>query len=230
MAKGRILVVDDEADILEVLKYNLSREGYDVDTAATGEEGLKKLRRSTPNLIILDLMLPGLDGLEICKMLKDPSSKTAHIPVVMLTAKGEESDVVSGLEIGADDYIVKPFSPNVLLARIKSVMRRAKGAVPADEGGVMVRGDLVINEGRRELLVGGEKVDLTFSEFEILRHLAKRPGWVYTRNQIVSAVKGDDYPVTERAIDVQIVGLRKKLGAHGEIIETVRGVGYRFGD
>ena len=181
-----------------------------------------------PDLILLDLMLPGVDGLTVCKNLKaDPVTK--HIPVIMLTAKSEESDVVIGLELGADDYITKPFSPKILTARIRAVLRRiaALEEVPEDEK-ELSRGPLHMNSARRSVTLNGQELDLTCSEFNILYHLAKRPGWVFTRNQIVNAIRGDDYPVTERAIDVQIVGLRRKMGAFGELIETVRGIGYRF--
>lgn len=229
MSKETILVVEDEEDISELIKYNLNREGYNVTCVETGEDGLDKIRQTMPDLILLDLMLPGIDGLRVCKILKN-DSKTEHIPVIMLTAKGEEADIVTGLEMGADDYIPKPFSTKVLVARIRSVLRRIGNPEKPDSSSVVKRRDLVINPGRREILLKGEQLTLTFSEFEILYLLAKRPGWVYTRNQIVNEVKGDDYPVTERAIDVQIVGLRKKLGSYGKNIETIRGVGYRFKD
>lgn len=229
MSKETILVVEDEEDISELIKYNLNREGYNVVCVETGEDGLDKIRQTMPDLILLDLMLPGIDGLRVCKILKN-DSKTEHIPIIMLTAKGEEADIVTGLEMGADDYIPKPFSTKVLVARIRSVLRRIGNPEKPDSSSVVKRRDLVINPGRREILLKGEQLTLTFSEFEILYLLAKRPGWVYTRNQIVNEVKGDDYPVTERAIDVQIVGLRKKLGSYGKNIETIRGVGYRFKD
>ncbi len=226
MAKEKILVVDDEEDILELLSFNLSREGYQVFTAATGEEALNLSRSTNPDLIVLDLMLPGMDGLEVAKILKtDPGLR--HIPIVMLTAKGEEADIVTGLELGADDYVTKPFSPRVLLARARAVLRR-KTQEPSEETDVLRVHDLAIHPGRREVLVGGDPVQLTFTEFGILHFLARRPGWVFTRSQIVDAVRGEDYPVTDRSVDVQIVGLRKKLGTAGEYIETVRGVGYRF--
>jgi two-component system phosphate regulon response regulator PhoB len=229
MAKPRakILAVDDEEDILELIRYNLTREGYDVICVETGEDCLKQARQKQPDLILLDLMLPGIDGLDVCKALKG-EDKTRPIPVVMLTAKGDDSDIVTGFELGADDYITKPFSAKVLVARIKAVLRR-HAEVETDEE-VLKRGNLLINRGRREVLVKGTSIMLTFSEFEILAHLARRPGWVFTRNQIVNAVKGDDYPVTERSIDVQIVGLRRKLGDAADCIETIRGVGYRFRD
>lgn len=230
MAKEKILVVDDEEDILDLIKYNLERESYNVTCVESGEICLEKVREIMPELIVLDLMLPGIDGLSVCRILKN-DSKTQHIPVIMLTAKGEESDIVTGLELGAEDYIPKPFSTKVLVARVRTVLRRAAAAsAPGDSSEVIKRKDLVINAGRREVLIKGELVALTFSEFEILSLLARRPGWVYTRNQIVNEIKGSDYPVTERAIDVQIVGLRKKLGDFGNMIETIRGVGYRFKD
>jgi two-component system phosphate regulon response regulator PhoB len=228
MSKARILAVDDEEDILELVRYNLSREGYDVVCVETGEDCLRQARQRQPDLILLDLMLPGIDGLDVCKALKG-EDKTRVIPIVMLTAKGDDADVVTGFELGADDYITKPFSAKVLIARIKAVLRR-HAEVETDED-VLKRGNLLIDRGRREVLAKGKVlVTLTFSEFEILAHLARRPGWVFTRSQIVNAVKGDDYPVTERSIDVQIVGLRKKLGDAADCIETIRGVGYRFRD
>jgi len=226
MSKENILVVEDEEDIQELVRYNLAKEGYPVATVDSGEEGLKQARAKRPDLIILDLMLPGMDGLEVCKLLKN-EPKTQHIPIVMLTAKGEESDVVSGLELGADDYITKPFSPKVLIARIRAVLRRRVNESPEDESTVAIH-ELVIHPGRHEVLIKGKPLTLTFTEFKLLHLLARRPGWVFTRYQIVNAVKGDDYAVTDRAVDVQIVGLRRKLGPAGKYIETVRGVGYRF--
>lgn len=226
MAKEHILVVEDEDDIQELVRYNLAKEGYRVAQALSGEEGFKAAKSSNPDLIVLDLMLPGLDGLEICRLLKaDP--KTSHTPIVMLTAKGEESDVVTGLELGADDYITKPFSPKVLVARLRAVLRR-KAKESVDEASPLKIREIVIHPGRHEVLVKGKVANLTFTEFQLLHFLAKRPGWVFTRQQIVDEIKGEDYPVTDRSVDVQVVGLRKKLGACGEYIETVRGVGYRF--
>lgn len=226
MAREHILVVEDEEDILELVRYNLAREGYQVSLAGSGEQALRTVREALPHLIVLDLMLPELDGLEVCKRVKqDP--RTAHIPVVMLTAKGEESDVVTGLELGADDYVTKPFSPKVLVARIRAVLRRrAKEEVKADDT-IRIH-DLVIHPGRHEVVYKSKRVDLTHTEFRVLHYLARRPGWVFTRYQIVDAVHGEDYEVTDRSVDVQIAGLRKKLGEAGPYIETVRGVGYRF--
>jgi two-component system alkaline phosphatase synthesis response regulator PhoP len=226
MPKERILVVEDEEDILELIRYNLVKEGYQVTGALSGEDALKKARIEAFDLIVLDLMLPGIDGLDVAKKLKN-EKKTGHVPIVMLTAKGEEADIVTGLELGADDYVTKPFSPRVLIARIRAILRRKTGK--ADDETAMVRiHDLEIDPGRRSVLVSGQAVDLTFTEFQVLYILARRPGWVFTRGQIVDAVRGDDYPVTDRSVDVQIVGLRKKLGASSKYIETVRGVGYRF--
>ena len=226
MPKERILVVDDEEDILELVRFNLSKEGYQTICADTGERAAEIARSEMPDLIVLDLMLPGMDGLEVAKFLKN-KPETENIPIVMLTAKGEESDVVMGLELGADDYVTKPFSPKILLARIKAVLRR-KTADPPDGSEVVKIHNLLIHPGRREVRVDGNPVELTFTEFGILSYLMRRPGWVFTRSQIVDAVRGSDYFVTDRSVDVQIVGLRKKLGSAGKFVETVRGVGYRF--
>ena len=211
MSSEKILIVDDEEDIRELVAYNLAREGYQTIRAASGEAALRKSCAEMPDLIVLDLMLPGIDGLEVMKALKRDSA-TQHIPTVMLTAKGEEADIVTGLELGADDYVTKPFSPRVLLARIRAVLRRKKenAGQPAP---ILRIHDLEIHPGRRSVSVNGNSVDLTFTEFQILAFLAARPGWVFTRTQIVDAVRGDSYPVTDRSVDVQIVGLRKKLGA-----------------
>jgi two-component system phosphate regulon response regulator PhoB len=228
MAKERILVVDDEEDILELVTYNLTREGYKVKGATTGEAAFKKIQSESFDLIVLDLMLPGIDGLEVTKSLKS-NPKTRHIPIVMLTAKGEEADIVTGLELGADDYITKPFSPRVLIARVRAVIRRVSEE-PQDETSVLRIHELEIDPRRRSVLGGGKPIELTFTEFQVLLVLARRPGWVFTRTQIVDAVRGSDYPVTDRSVDVQIVGLRKKLESFGKYIETVRGVGYRFSE
>jgi two-component system alkaline phosphatase synthesis response regulator PhoP len=227
MAKTKILVVDDEADIRELVRLNLMREGYDVLECETGEQALQLSRAQIPDLVVLDLMLPGMDGLEVCRKLKaDP--KTMQTPIVILTAKGEEADVVAGLEVGADDYVVKPFSGKVLVARVRRLLRRA--AQPAEDQGVIRVRELMIDPARHEVRAQNRKVELTRTEFDILRTLARRPGLVLSRYQIVESVHGDDYPVTDRAVDVQIVSLRRKLGPCGKYIETVRGVGYRFKD
>lgn len=228
MAKEKILVIEDEEDIQELIKYNLRKEGYEnLQFADSGEDGLRLANTFMPDIILLDLMLPGMDGLSVCRNLKS-KPETSKIAVIMLTAKSEETDVIIGLEMGADDYIPKPFSPKILIARIKAALRRNAEVQDNGSKNIVKRGTLILNKGKREATIAGKPLVLTFSEFEILYFLARRPGWVYTRNQIVNAVKGDDYPVTERSIDVQVVGLRKKLGDAGELIETVRGVGYRF--
>ena len=226
MTKERILVVDDEEDILELVRYNLAKEGYHVTGAITGEDALKKAGVEAFDLIVLDLMLPGIDGLEVTKKLKS-NRATEQVPIVILSAKGEEADIVTGLELGADDYITKPFSPKVLTARVRTALRR-KNITPDDQVAVVHIHNLEIHPGRRSVLANGISVDLTFTEFQVLYILARRPGWVFTRGQIVDAVRGGDYPVTDRSVDVQIVGLRKKLDSCGKYIETVRGVGYRF--
>ncbi|MFZ0450751.1 MAG: response regulator [Desulfatiglandaceae bacterium] len=227
MAKKELLVVDDEEDILELVRFNLTREGYLVRCASSGEEALVSVKRHIPHLIILDLMLPGMDGLDAARRLKKDSS-TEDIPIIMLTAKGEEADIVTGLELGADDYVTKPFSPRVLTARVKAVLRRKMEEGLSEKGLPLKVHELEIHPGRHEVIVQGEPVSLTFTEFAILKHLAHRPGWVFTRYQIVDAVHGQEYNVTDRSVDVQVAGLRKKLGPYGKYIETVRGVGYRL--
>ncbi|MEW5994233.1 MAG: response regulator transcription factor [Candidatus Zixiibacteriota bacterium] len=226
MPKDRILVIEDEQDILELVTYNLAKEGYQVSGVTTGEDGLKAARSEQPELIVLDLMLPDIDGLDVCKILKH-DARTDGIPIVMLTAKGEEADIVTGLELGADDYITKPFSPKVLIARIRALLRRRATGQLGESDTIRVH-DLTITPGRHEVLVGNKPVSLTLTEFKILHALARKPGWVFTRYQIVNAAHGEDTIVTDRSVDVQIVGLRRKLGTAGKYIETVRGVGYRF--
>jgi len=233
MSKASVLVVDDEKDILELVEYNLRREGYGVLCVTTGEDALRATRSQLPDVVILDLMLPGVDGLEVCRRLKSDAA-TQHVPIVMLTAKGSEADIVTGLELGAADYVTKPFSPRVLMARIKAVLRRDAAGTDAEEA-TIIRGDLAIHPGRHQVLAAGRPVDLTATEFRILQFLARRPGWVFTRQQIVDAAQGDesfvpDRFVTDRSVDVHIVSLRRKLGACGAYIETVRGVGYRLRD
>lgn len=220
--KPRVLVVDDEADIRELLLYNLSREGFDVQTARTGEEALELMRTAAPTLVILDLMLPGLSGLEVFRRMKS-ETPLKDIPVIILTAKTDDADVVLGLELGADDYVVKPFSPKVLAARIRTVLRRRTMAKspPYQVGG------LTLYPERFEARWEGRRLDLTATEFRILQLLMSRPGWVFTRERIVDAARGEDAAVTERAVDVHISALRRKLGAAAVMIETVRGVGYR---
>ena len=222
-----ILVVDDEEDLLELVRYTLAKEGHSVTCVDTGEKAVDSVRQSLPDLLVLDLMLPGIDGLEVCRRLKG-DLKTREVPIIMLTAKSEERDVITGLDGGADDYVTKPFSPRVLLARVKSLMRRKDAELRTQHDTIIQIRELVIHPGRHEVKLQGESINLTYTEFALLQFLAKRPGWAFSRSQIVDAVKGEDYPVTERSVDVQVAGLRKKLGSFGGNIETVRGVGYRF--
>jgi two-component system phosphate regulon response regulator PhoB len=225
----RVLLVEDERDLLELLKYNLAREGYDVDTAMTGEEALKRVRAQPPDLILLDLMLPAMDGLEVCRSLKG-RAHTAGIPVIMLTAKGEESDIVRGLELGADDYITKPFSPKVLLARVHAVLRRAEIAGEQEPSRVLEVGRVTVDMDRHEVLSDGQVIDLTATEFKLLVLMMRKPGRVFTRQQIIESIHEGFAAVTDRSVDVQVVALRRKLNHAGKSIETVRGVGYRFRD
>ena len=227
VASHNILVVDDEEDLLELVRYTLAKEGHSITCVDTGEKAVESVRQKLPDLIVLDLMLPGIDGLEVCRRLKR-DSKTREVPIIMLTAKSEERDVITGLDGGADDYVTKPFSPRVLLARVKSLMRRKDAELRTQHDTIIQIRELVIHPGRHEVKLQGESINLTYTEFALLQFLAKRPGWAYSRSQIVDAVKGEDYPVTERSVDVQVAGLRKKLGSFGGNIETVRGVGYRF--
>ncbi|MCD6160944.1 MAG: response regulator transcription factor [candidate division Zixibacteria bacterium] len=222
----KILVVEDDRDIVELIEYNLRKEGYHVITAMSGEDGLEMAKSEKPDMALLDLMLPGIDGLEICKLLK-ANPATADIQIIIVSAKGEEADIVIGLELGADDYITKPFSPKILIARIRACLRR-KNQQPVEQSAVIKIQGVVIHPGRHEVLIDNKIIPLTLTEFRLLHFLASRPGWVFTRYQIVDAIRGDDYIVTDRTVDVQIVGLRKKLGKYSEYIETVRGVGYRF--
>ena len=228
MNKERILVIEDEEDILALIHFNLIKAGFQVECAMTGEEGFNKVREYNPDLILLDLMLPGVDGLDVCRRLRQ-APDTKDLPIIMLTAKGEEHDIIQGLELGADDYITKPFSPHILQARARAVLRRrSKVDASTDREQPIEIHDLYIHIGRNKAKAAGEELDLTFTEFQLLCLLAGRPGWVFTRTQIVDAIHGEGYAVTDRAVDVQIVGLRKKLGSCGEYIETVRGIGYRF--
>jgi two-component system phosphate regulon response regulator PhoB len=230
MDKRDILLVEDDNDIQQLVTYNLIKAGFNVTCADTGEEGLNLLDRERFDGIILDLMLPGKSGMEICRIVRQ-LKESKSIPIIMLTAKGEEEDIVAGLEAGADDYITKPFSPKVLTARVQAVIRRALKEVKEEaqaKPDVINIHSLTIHPGRHEVLRKGQPVHLTNTEFTILLLLAKRPGWVFTRQQIIDQVRGYDYLITPRAVDVQIFGLRKKLGSTGRYIETVRGVGYRM--
>ncbi|MFH2122098.1 MAG: response regulator [Pseudomonadota bacterium] len=231
MARETILIVEDDENIQQLVGYNLAKAGFNVLYADNGEQALASVKRELPDLMVLDIMLPTLNGFEVCKILrKDPQTRT--LPIIMLTAKGEENDVTAGLDLGADDYITKPFSPKILVSRIKSILRRRE-ELSGEEGrdvkdGLLKIHDIVIDPKRYEVVVGGSPVSLTVTEFSILDLLARRPGWVFSRQQIIDGVRGYDYVITPRAVDVQVFGLRKKLGAAGEYIETVRGVGYRM--
>jgi len=230
MSKETILIVDDEESILKLIKYNLENEGYKVIAVKSGEESLAKAFEIIPEIIILDLMLPGLNGIEVCKILSK-DKRTSLIPILMLTARSEDSDIIAGLEAGADDYITKPFSPKILIARIKTVLRRTKNNTSL----LNISNDISIHQININLekyivISENEIIELSVTEFTILKFLCENPGWVFSRNQIISAVKGDDYPVTERSVDVQILGIRKKLKNQGHFLETVRGIGYRMAE
>ncbi|ULQ60666.1 response regulator transcription factor [Brucepastera parasyntrophica] len=228
MAKQSILIVEDDPDIRELLTFSLSREGWELLMAENGEAGLKLLGEHLADCVLLDIMLPGIDGLEVLRRIKHQPD-WSKIPVIMASAKGEESDVVTGLELGADDYIVKPYSPKILAARIKTVMRRRQESGAAqEERNVWQQGSLKIDTLRHEAYNGEHLLDLSATEFAILHVFLSHPEEVFTRNKIISAIRGDDYPVTDRSVDVQILALRRKLGTAGDMIETVRGVGYRF--
>lgn len=229
MNNTKVLVIEDEADVRELIIYNLEANGFCTDFAVNGQDGLEKARQGDFDLVLLDLMLPVLDGFTVCRKLRADIS-TIKLPVIMLTARGEESDIVMGLESGADDYITKPFSPKILIARINAVLRRPEkdGKAQQNPDGIITVRNISIDTRKYQVTVDKSPVKLTTTEFGLLTFLAARPGWVFTRYQIVDAVHGADYPVTDRSVDVQIVGLRKKLGRAGKYIETVRGIGYRF--
>ena len=227
LQKKNIVIVDDERDILELLKINVVRKGYIANCFQDGESAITYIIKNNPDLIILDLMLPGIDGLDICRLLKNKET-TKSIPILILSAKGEESDIIKGLELGADDYVTKPFSAKVLTARIEALLRRKSVDTDSINDDKIEFEELSIHVGKREVKISGCKIDLTYTEFQILFLLSSHPNWVYTRNQIIDEIRGDDYPVTDRSIDFQIVGLRKKLGSSSRFIKTVRGVGYRF--
>ena len=221
-----ILIIEDEPDINELLVISLEKNGYIVSKSFDGESGLKIARRSIPDLILLDLMLPGINGLDVCKLIKSQDD-TSGIRIIMITALSQENDIVKGLEIGADDYITKPFSIKVLNARIESVLRRNTLSNDYISDSILIE-NIQITPRTRTVKIAKDILDLTFTEFQILFLLASHPGWVFTRYQIINKIRGDNYPVTDRSVDFQIVGLRKKMGSKGKLIETIRGVGYRF--
>ena len=222
-----ILVVEDDLDIRELISFNLQNEGHQIFEAKDGEAGIDKAREKLPDLILLDLMLPGIQGLDVCRVIKS-DQETKETPIIMVTALGQEEDIVKGLETGADDYITKPFSIKVLIARVNAVLKRSIEVGEDKSKDILING-INIKTRSREVRVNENLInDLTFSEFQILYLLAGHPGWVFTRYQIIDKIRGDNYPVTDRSVDFQIVGLRKKLGDAGKLIKTVRGVGYRF--
>lgn len=230
MGKANILVVEDDNDIQQLVSYNLIKSGFNVTCADSGEEALRLLGQEQVDLIILDLMLPGKDGMEVCTIIRE-QSEIIQPPIIMLTAKSEEDDIICGLSCGADDYVTKPFSPRILIARVQALLRRRQEKITAelrpDKEAISIH-SMVIHPGRHEVLVAGKAIHLTTTEFTILEQLASRPGWVYSRQQIIDKIRGYDHFITPRAIDVQIFGLRKKLGELGKCIETVRGIGYRL--
>ena len=227
MANETVLIVEDEQDILNLISFNLRKVGYKTRKASSGEEGLSDMIEEQPDLVILDLMLPGIDGFEVCRKMKG-NEQLSNIPIIMLTAKTEDADIVSGLESGADDYITKPFSPGVVVARVRTVLRRIRHEKPRKVNDRIRVHGIEIDPDRHEVYCNGKLVNLSATEFLILSFLASNPGWVFSRSQIITAVKGSDYPVTERSVDVQVLGIRKKLGEYGKLIITVRGIGYKM--
>jgi two-component system alkaline phosphatase synthesis response regulator PhoP len=227
VTKEHIFIIEDETDIRDVVEYNLSREGYSVDSFSDGEAGLHAIQKQTPDLVLLDLMLPGLDGIEICRQLKQ-DQRTSGIPIIMITAKSEESDVVLGLGMGADDYVSKPFSPRELVARVAAVLRRLQFKTEAPGTGRIERHGMIIDPQQHDVLIGDKRIQLTATEFKLLHFLASFPGRVFDRDHLLSRVLGDEVVVLDRNIDVHVRSIRKKLDHAVDLIETVRGVGYRF--
>jgi two-component system phosphate regulon response regulator PhoB len=228
MSGENIFIVEDDKDVLELIKLNLQNEGYCVNGMLSGEELLEVIKSYIPDVILLDLMLPGINGLLVCETLRKNQS-TMNTSIIMLTSKGAEEDVVAGLELGADDYIIKPFSTTILIARIKAVLRR-KPKRSLDKSSSIKIGSVIIDPNRYEVFIDSKPVSLTTTEVKVLHFLASSPGWVFTRSQIMDAVKGDDNISTDRSIDVLIAGLRKKLSNESSLIKTIRGIGYSFGE
>ena len=225
MHRKTILAIDDEKDLIELVRYNLEKEGFQVKGAFDGETGLTMAIQELPDVVLVDLMLPGMDGLEVCRRLRS-DARTAGIPLIMLTAKAAESDRIVGLELGADDYVTKPFSPRELTARVRALLRRTGGH--AEPSAILRRGDLLIDLERRVVACGGKAVELTATEFRLLHFLAARPGRVFSRSELIDNVLGRDIEVLDRTMDVHVMSLRRKLGRFGNMIETVRGFGYKF--
>jgi two-component system phosphate regulon response regulator PhoB len=224
MAKGKILIVEDDRDIVEMVRYNLKEQGYETISASNGQKGVELAKSQHPDLIILDIMMPVMDGFEACRALKNDNT-TADIPIIILSAKSQETDKVVGLELGADDYVTKPFSPRELIARIRAILRRGRAELPASR---LKRDNIVIDSTKHKVTVSGEEISLTFTEFKILEFMARRPGIVLSRYRILDAVAGDDTIVCDRTVDAHVKSLRRKLGTAKHYIETVRGAGYRF--
>lgn len=224
MAKEKILIVEDDADIIEMISYNLKKENYSVTSVPDGERAAHSAKRDKPDLIILDLMLPGMDGLEVCRNLRK-NELTAHIPIIMLTAKSQEADKVAGLELGADDYMTKPFSPQELIARIKAVLRRGKDPLVKK---IVKVGDIVVDSLKYKVTISGKSVSLTPTEFKLLEFIVQRPGIVLSRDKILDNVFGYEVSIYDRTVDAHMKSLRKKLGKARDYIETIRGAGYRF--
>lgn len=226
MESRRILVIEDDPDILEILEYNLANEGFEVVCAIDGERGLREAAANKPSLILLDLMLPGIPGLEVCRRLR-AASNTRDVPIIIVTAKGEEADTVAGLEVGADDYVSKPFRIRELVARVNAVLRRASEPPVADTD-QLERGNIFIDLGRHEVKVHGETVELTLAEFRLLVALARQPGRVFPRVRLVQQITAGGYQISERNVDVHVAALRRKLADLSDVIATVRGIGYKF--
>ena len=224
MSKRKILIIEDDRDIVEMLEYNLQEEGYETISALNGEKGIALAGKEQPDLIILDIMLPVMDGFEVCRNLKN-DEKVAHIPIIILSAKSQETDKVVGLELGADDYVTKPFSPRELIARTRAILRRSKEEHIDNR---IQRGRIIIDRTKHKVTVGEKEISLTLTEFKLLEFMARRPGAVFSRNRILDAVAGQDTIVSDRTVDAHIKSLRHKLGPAKEYIETIRGAGYRF--
>jgi len=225
MAKEKVLIVEDEEDIRELIHFHLYKNKFEVHEASNGKEAIDATRAESPKLVLLDIMIPELDGIEVCKKLKE-NPKTQHIKIIFLSAKGEEEDIIRGLELGADDYITKPFSPKVLIARVNAVLRRDKDKIESTKS---IHG-IAFDEDKRKVMIDGNEISLTSSEYQLLRYLTSSPGHVYTRSQIVTNIKGQNHAITDRSVDTQLVSLRRKMGEKGKLIESVWGVGYRFRD
>lgn len=228
MPRAAILIVEDDEEIQELLSLSMEKEGWRLDMAKDGETALARLKREPADCVILDIMLPGMDGFTVLKKLK-AERELGAIPVIMTTARGEDADIVAGLELGADDYVVKPYSPRVLIARVRAALRRKEGsALPEAERVLLREGRLCLDTLKHEALLDGAPLDLSVTEFSLLNTFLSQPGRVFSRNQIIDKIHGADYPVTDRSVDVQVMSLRKKLKSSGGLIETIRGVGYRL--